>query len=178
MILTFSASKLAYSSSNSRSSNSRSSTSSQSRPVSLVSRAASLAPSSSRQAASNKSRSGTAEIESIPTPRSWSLTPTPAIPPASAFAHNLTSNSIAEGDENDENDPIADLTDQFANRRVTRSASRSHSEPPSVKAAGSRGSSTSITGTTGGASAGSHSQTPYATKRASWVPSSGRGSKL
>lgn len=175
VILTLSASKLT-----SRSSYSRSSNSSKSRPVSLVSTTGSLAPSSSRQAASNKSRSGTAEIESIATSRTWSITPTPATPRASAFAHNPASNIITE-DEEGENDPVANLTEQFVNRRMTRSASRSHSEPPSnSRAAGSRASSVSAAGALGSDTADSQNKTPYGTRRTSRAPGSisGRRTRL
>jgi hypothetical protein len=92
LILTLSASKLAYG----PCSNSRSSSLSKSRPVSLILTTGSLAPSSSPQAASNKSQSGTIEIESIPTPRP-SVTPTPATPLASAFAPNLATSVIKRG---------------------------------------------------------------------------------
>ena len=176
LILTLSASKLAYSSSSS----SRSSSSSKSRPASLISTTGSLAPSSSRQAIPNKSRSGTADIESIPTHRAWSVTPTPATPPASAFtfAPNSAANIINEEAENDENDSVADLTAQFINRRLTRSTSRSRSEPPGAGTTGSRGSSVGAAGVSGGDFADLQSRASYGPRRSSRAPSSGRGSRL
>ena len=167
MIFALSASKLPYSPSSN-------SPTPKSRPASLVSPTGSFTPSASRQAAPKKSRSGTADIESV-VPHRWSVTPTPATPLPVAFAPNSTSNIITEESGDDENDPVADLTDQFVNRRMTRSASRGHSEPPSIsRTPGSRGSSVSAVSVRGSDIAWLGGETPHGTRSSSRASSSGR----